>query len=397
MSLGLLKDFLYLFYRDKPSRNFAFATVLGLSFSLSVVLTTLGLMDGFSSLLKEALNTGNGEIILTSKKGFFKRSDLNFDELGQVGVEDHSFLIRTDSFIAADEDKGRAVLVFGVDESFKKINNKLDIPEEGEILVGRKLADHLDINISDEVSLIFAGGRSSEKFLPNIQVFKVKQILDFKLNRFSERSVYANLKEIDDILQVDGKINSANLKVKQKFQNVDSIESIVTKLRSLYFFDYKILPFWSEFGTFLRAVEFEKYMIAIVLSVIVIIAIFNCLTFIVYSKEKKSQEIFLLYAIGLSPKKFKYLWIIQNVLMWLVSLIISLGFVKLFDYLIQTLDIFELPGEVYQLSRLKVILSTNDLLIVGGFSLLFILFFTFITISNVGSKSLSQGLREEFS
>ena len=306
-------------------------------------------------------------------------------------------MIRTDSFIAADEDKGRAVLVFGVDESFKKINNKLDIPEEGEILVGRKLADHLDINISDEVSLIFAGGRSSEKFLPNIQVFKVKQILDFKLNRFSERSVYANLKEIDDILQVDGKINSANLKVKQKFQNVDSIESIVTKLRSLYFFDYKILPFWSEFGTFLRAVEFEKYMIAIVLSVIVIIAIFNCLTFIVYSKEKKSQEIFLLYAIGLSPKKFKYLWIIQNVLMWLVSLIISLGFVKLFDYLIQTLDIFELPGEVYQLSRLKVILSTNDLLIVGGFSLLFILFFTFITISNVGSKSLSQGLREEFS
>lgn len=397
MSFVLLKDFLYLFYRDKPSRNFAIATMIGLSFSISVILTTLGLMHGFTVLLKDALNTGNGEVVLTSKRGFFARSDIDKEEFHALGVKDFSYIIRTDSFLAANEDGGRAVLVYGVDESFGKINPRLSIPLPGELIIGKKLSDHLGINLNDEVSLIFAGGRSSEKYLPNIQVFKVKQIVDFKLNRFSERSVYANLEEVSEVLQVGKRVNSVNLKLKKDYRSISKIEKVVDDLRSIYYADFKILPFWSEFGTFLRAVEFEKYMIAIVLSVIVIIAIFNCLTFIVYSKEKKAQEIFLLYAIGLSPKKFKFMWLVQNILIWLISLLMALGLVNLYNYLIQNLDIFELPGEVYQLSRLEVMLTQADFLIVSLMSLFFILVFTIITISKVGSKSLSQGLREEFS
>ena len=57
---------------DKQTLRFAFGVVAGMAFSISVVLSTVGLMDGYSDTLKKALKHSEGHLTLHSRNGFFK-------------------------------------------------------------------------------------------------------------------------------------------------------------------------------------------------------------------------------------------------------------------------------------------------------------------------------------
>ncbi len=393
---NLLKDFNLLFFRDRSSKIFAIATILGLGFSISIVLSTLGLMDGFSKKLKESLNEGHGEIVLTSRRGFFSREDRDLKKLENFGIDKFAFMVRTQSFLTSNQ-KGKAVFVVGIDQSFSAISENLKEPKADEVIIGFELAKNLDLKIGDPVSLTFAAGRSGENYLPSIGSFKVSQIYNFNIHQFDERYVYANLSAIQQKIQVGEYVNLVKLKLESDKQNVEAIDEMVRKLRSIFFLEFEVQPYWGDFATFLRAVDYEKYLISLVLYIVIVIAAFNCLAFIVYSKEKKAQEIFLLYAIGLSPRKFRNLWYIQNSFIWFLSFIVSLIFVQFFSYAIANWEIFKLPSDVYILGRIEVNLTIKYILITAISSYALLFFLTFLILKRLDGKSLGQGLREEFS
>lgn len=395
MNLYLIKDFHQLFLKDKSFRIFLFATITGLAFSISIVMSTLGLMDGFSKKLKSSLNAGNGEIIMSSQKGFFPPDQSKLEELSEYGIQDISYLIQTQSFLTARQ-SGKAVIVYGIDDGYEKISG-LSVPKKGEIIIGETLANDLSLNLGDEVSLTFAAGRSGEKYLPAIQRFKISLIKKFNIHHYDERYVYIDLETLQSALKVDSNVNLVNLKLVDELQSVDKIEELVDKLRGVYYWDFQIRPYWGEFSSFLKAVDFEKYLISLVLYIVVFIAAFNCLAFIVYAKEKKAQEIFLLYAVGLSPEKFRIMWYLQNFLIWAISFLLSFVFVAIFNHAISNWNMFELPSDVYYLGRLEVSLNFKSILFTAITSLVLVMFLTFLVLRNLNSKSLISGLREEFS
>ncbi len=353
-------------------------------------------MDGFGVTLKKSLNAGSGEVIMTATNGFFNLNENEEKDLANFPIESKIPMLRTQSFVNFN-DKGKAVFVVGIDESVLKLKNELFAPKANEVIIGDLLANTLGVRKGDTLRFSFSAGKLGERYLPTSSVLKVTAVVPFKIHEYRNRFVYVNLKNLQTLLGVDKKINMMSLRLDQDHRSIDKISEVVSDMRSIFYYNYSIAPYWSDFETFLKAVEFEKYMISIVFSIVVILAIFNCLAFIIFSKERRSQEIFLLYAIGLSPRKFRSLWLIQNIGIWFIAFIGSLICVEIFDYLLQTLDIFSLPTDVYHLNRIELYLSFKDILIVGCLSLIFILFLTLVVLKRLDSKSMAQGLREEFS
>ena len=254
---ALIKDFNLLFFKDRSSKLFALATIIGLSFSISIILCTLGLMDGFSKKMREALNLGHGEIVLTSYDGFFKPDNNDFKDLKDIGVENIAYVVRTQSF-ATVKSKGKAVFVLGIDEAFSKISKEFPIPKPGEIVIGKSLSEGLTISKGDSLALSFAAGRSGEKYLPNNASLKIKGIIHFKIHNFDERFVYANMQDVQKFIGISNLVNVAKLKLNNTLATPEKISGVVEKLRSIFLYEYRVMPYWSEFATFLRAVEFEK-------------------------------------------------------------------------------------------------------------------------------------------
>ncbi len=365
-------------------------------FSLAVILCSLALMDGFGVTLKKSLNAGSGEIILTANSGFFELNENEVKDLNNFPIQTKIPMLRTQSFANKDE-KGKAVFVVGVDEGVEKLDNGLFMPKENEVIIGDLLAENLGVKKGDTLKFSFSAGKLGERYLPTNAVLRVVDIIPFKIHEYRNRFVYVNLDHIQKLLGVGKKINIMSLRLDSEYRTINKINEVVSDMRSVFYYEFTVAPYWSDFATFLKAVEFEKYMISIVFSIVVILAIFNCLAFIIFSKERRSQEIFLLYAIGLSPSKFKTLWVVQNVGIWLLAFLGSLICVEIFDYLLGTLDIFSLPTNVYHLSRIELYLAFKDIFAVGAISLALILFLTYLVLKRLDSKSMAQGLREEFS
>ncbi len=95
---------------------------------------------------------------------------------------------------------------------------------------------------------------------------------------------------------------------------------------------FQVEPYWAEYRTLIKAVEVEKTSISLVLQVIVIVAIFNVIAFIIFISEKKAQEFFLLRAFGLSLKQIGIFWRKLLVSMWFFSSILAVGLTWLFNY-----------------------------------------------------------------
>ena len=393
------KLFLALFLDNSTTIKFAMGVIVGMAFSIAVILSTIGIMDGFQRALKIGLKKSAGEIVMSSEGGnFFKLNNSISKKFKSQNIQEYSALVQTESFLIFDEES-RGVLVRGVDRSYGSVV-KLPINLlENEVAIGSEIAKINKIKIGDEIVLAFAKGNISLKSMPSLERFKVSQIVNHGVYQKDSRMVYLSLSTLQRILELGKFINmiSINLPGNSIYKDdIDKIEKNVPILRKLFESEFYFKPYWREFAPLLEAVKVEKVMIGLILQMVVIISIFNILAFIIFINEKKSKELFLFKALGLSKKAMSDLWMKLVFSIWTFSCLISILLVQIFKMSLLKLSIFELPSEIYSMPRIELFLSWTDYLFVFCLTLAWIMIITFYLLRRLKQKSLLAGLRQEF-
>ncbi len=379
--------------------KFALGVLVGMAFSISVILSTLGIMDGFDRALKLGLKKSVGDITMHSRNGFFTVSpDLDRIFKDQK-IKTYSALVQTESFLIFD-DESRGVLVKAIDESYSDV---VDLPlklKSNEVAIGSEIAKINSIKIGDEIILAFGKGNVELKSMPALERFKVSGIISHGIYQKDSRIVYVRLEEVQRILDLKNRVNLISFNLDSASQNADKnlkkIESELPSLRQAFGNDFYFKPYWKEFSSLLEAVKVEKVMISLILQLVVVISIFNILAFIIFINEKKSKELFLFKALGLSKSVMSQLWLRLVLLIWLLSCLLSIVFVQLFKISLLHLSLFELPSEIYYMPRIELFLSVQDYLMIFVLALVWILIITFYLLKRLRQKSLLEGLRQEF-
>lgn len=391
--ISLLKIIL----EGKSSTKFLLGAVGSFSFSIAVILCTVGLMDGFESTLVKSLQRSSGDLLLTSRDGFF-RLDKDYQKINKISyIEEVSPLTQVEAFFIYNE-HSKGVLVKGIEEeTFKKVTG-LDIKlGEGSIAIGDSLANTLGLNIGDEVVLTFASNSKSSQGSPILKSFVISSKVKHGVYEKDMRYIYISKDSLLDTLNYTYQTaNMALIKLKDTHK-IDTLNELAFDIETKLTEQFKIQTFWEEFKTLLDAVEIEKFSITVVLQMIVVVAIFNIIAFIIFISEKKAQELFLLRALGLSVKTLVGFWYRLLFGIWVISSMISVVLTYIFDFLLINLPIFKLPGDIYVLSRLQIDLRANDYIIVFGLALLWILVLGFFSLIKLQNKTLLQSLRQEFS
>ncbi len=396
------------FLRDQNSFKFAIGVLLGLSFSIGVILSTVGLMDGFESVMKKALKNSVGDFSLTSREGFFSFNRDISNPLKSLGIDERTSFIQTEGFVIFS-DFSQGVQVKGVNLSeFSRVTG-LDLNfKEGQVAIGIQLAKKFGIKKGDRIVLAFATGNRSLSERPLLKGFFVGQILTHGLYQKDERIIYIKKKVLDSILELNGMVNvvSGNLPSINFLEKGDSTKKVVTKESMFAFFEkargaipnsFYLRPYWDEYAPLLEAVKHDKLIISVILQLVVIVSIFNMVAFIFYVNEKKSREIFLFRALGMSEKELLKTWFFVVLMFWLASCLMSLCFLQVFDWSLSNLAFLKLPGDVYNLERVHLVLESEDYVIVFFASLFWFAFFSWLALFRMRRKSILEGLRKEFS
>lgn len=397
-STNNFRIFLTLFL-DTTTKKFLVGVLVGLAFSIAVILSTVGIMDGFERALRHGLKKSAGDITMKYANGFFTVNERLKNELAEADVKNYAPLIETESFLIFN-DESRGVQIKAVNPDYGRVVGiPLDLPPHS-VGIGSEIARINKIAIGDEIVLAFGNGGDQFKNMPSLKRFKVDRIITHGVFQKDARIVYIRLDEIQALLRLTSKINIIAFNIDRTKLTSDNdlkaIENKLTDLRMRFEPEFFFKPYWREYGALIEAVQAEKVLISLILQLIVVISVFNVLAFIYFINEKKSKELFLFKALGLSKKSMNNLWVKLVIMMWVVASALSIVFVQLFRLMLLKLPFFELPAEVYHMPRIDIYLATYDYLMVFALALLWMLLITYYLLRKLRNKSLLEGLRQEF-
>lgn len=362
-------------------------------------------MDGFVKTLKFGLRESSGDVFFHSRDGFFKLRGEALDALENLNVDKYTGYVQSEGFILVNG-ISKGVLVKGVDsKSFSEVTGIPTDLGEGQVRLGTELAKFLDVKEGDAITIAFGKGNKDLNGLPLLQRYEVKGVVDHGIYPKNMRMMYMNLHELQEVLGIEKEINMISLKVPQSNAhdldaNSDVYTELVTKtvgdLREALGYRYSVQAFWSEFSTLLSAVKHEKFMIGLILQLIVIISIFNIVAFVIFVNEKRSREMFLFKALGMSQSKMSEAWYKFVVILWIASCVLSIGLVHIFGYGLENFSIFQLPGDVYRLGTIRLSLELSDYLTVFALALIWLLLLSWFSMRRLRKRSVLYGLRREF-
>lgn len=370
--------------------RFVVAAILGFSFSLSVILVTVGVMDGFEYSLKKGLRRSEGDVVLFSRKGFFHVDEKLKQILKDLGVMHYSPMIESKGFLIRGT-QTRGVLFRGVDVAgFSSTTNLLLNPLKGGMAVGSVLAQELQIQKGDWVSVALAGGKRDGVVL--LKRFPITQIITHGIYKKDLRMAYLEREQMQSILGVDGH-NMVSISLPESME----MEQFRWELVSLLGSPFSTFPFWHGFSSLIKAVKVEKFMITLILQLIVVISVVNVVALVIFLNERKSKEIFLLKALGVSQKRMKKIWQTAMGGIWFLSCLLSFLWVALFEYLLLVFSKSLMPEDIYSLGSLIVLLDIFDYGLVFSLGFLWLFVVSMAGLWSLKRKSILFGLRREFS
>lgn len=373
----------------KSSKRFLFASILSFGFSIAVILSTIGLMDGFEQTLRESLKKSNSDFVVTARSGFFLEEEVKKLNKGFLIAS----VLQTEAF-AVGNNRNKGILVKGVRSiNFNQATNLNIEFNDGEIVIGKELAKYFDLKVGDFLTVAISTNRKRDQGTALLKKLLISNIIEHGIYEKDMRVIYIEKEKLSNILGY--KPNTAN-RLLVKMPSDQERNFVEQELKNNLGDEFSVVPFWNEYRTLIDAVEVEKNSITSILQIIVIVAVFNVLAFVIFIFEKKSQDFFLLRAMGLSLKQLNKFWIKLMALIWLCSSLVALFMTGLFNFALSDLNLLNIPGEIYVLTKLTLVLDKYDYMLVLFISLLWIMIIGMLLLWRMKQKSLLSGLRQEF-
>lgn len=394
-----MKDFLSylkLFFSGRSSKLFFGAVLIGLAFSISVIISTFSLMQGFETSLDRGLEADQGHLIVSGRRSFFEMGKIE-DDLKKLKATAWAPIVTSESFLVL-EGISHGVLVLGIErDSFKKITGKkIELSKNG-VAIGEEISKKFNLKLGDKIELMFASGNKSLANTPVVHAFTIEQVFKSQIYLHSLRSVYIEKKSLQKILDLDNRINKVLVNAPIKDQNhfKEYIENFVLQLQERLGFEYMVRPYWSKYKGLFKAVRVEKFYIVTILQVIVIVSIFNIMAILLFIGEQKAAQIFLLRVLGMTHKGFDKFWYGVMLTFWLGGVLLSFLFTYIFSLLLENWDLFKLPGSVYHLNRLELSVNPLEVLVIISVVLLWMFIVTKLTLHRWKKRSLIRSLNKE--
>ena len=144
--------------RGASSLHFFLGVLFSFSFSITVVLCTIGIMDGFDETLKKGLRKSSGDLIVFSREGFFDFRDSLDKSFRKNGIKNYAEVLETKGFAIYNK-SSKGVVIKGVEpHRFKTVTDiGLDLKSEG-VCLGKALGQNLGVSLGEEIVLVFASG-----------------------------------------------------------------------------------------------------------------------------------------------------------------------------------------------------------------------------------------------
>jgi len=230
------------------------------------------------------------------------------------------------------------------------------------ILVGRVLAERLDVNLADEVVLYSLRGEAlTEGAPPRVMKFVVTGLFETGMYEYDASLCYIRLADAQRLFLLPDQISGFQARVTD-WNRADKVAAALEESLDgdLYATDWKRMH-RNLFGW----MAIEKVWAVVALSLIVAVAAFNIVSTLIMVVMDKRREIAVLKTLGVPSRGIRAIFLWQGTTIGLVGTMIGLACGLGICWVQHTFNLISLPPEIYFIDSLPVIVDPLDVILVG--------------------------------
>ena len=303
-------------------------SMAGIALGVAALIVVLSVMNGFQTELRTRILGVASHIQISGASGeLFNWLEVGRQALQHPEVKAAAPFVQAQAMLSRDE-VVRGTLVRGiVPELEDKVADfarfmkagKLENLQPGAfgIVLGSDLANALGARPGDKVTLIAPQGTVTPAgVVPRLKTFTVVGIFEAGMYEYDSGLALVDLQDAQVLYRMGDGVSGVRLKLDDLFR----APRVGRELLSLIQEDAYISDWTRSHANFFRAVQIEKNMMFIILSLIVAVAAFNIVSTLVMAVTDKQADIAILRTLGASPASIMALFVVQGALIGVIGL-----------------------------------------------------------------------------
>ncbi|MAT22236.1 MAG: lipoprotein-releasing system transmembrane subunit LolC [Rhodobiaceae bacterium] len=375
------------YLRSKKKEGFisiiSLFSLIGIMLGVATLIIVLAVMNGFRSELLDKILGINGHITIQSYGSDIDRYDEIREEIGFIdNVYSVVPTIYSQVMVSSGEQTAGAIIKainYTDIERVPKIDESLTIDryqdKEG-LLIGSGMARSLMLGLGDSLTLISPkGSQTPFGTTPRIKSYPITGIFNIGMSEYDSNFVYMPLQEAQKYFNKKNKVNT----IEVFLDNPEQIDLALIKIREIVDGVGYVSSWRDQNKTFFTALEVERDLMFIIVSLIVLVAGLNIISSLIMLVKDKNSDIAILRTIGASKNSIIRIFFITGSFIGVagttLGVIIGILFcqnidaIRLFISKITGTELFS--PEMYYLAKLPAEIDNYELLSVVTMALSF--------------------------
>ena len=272
-------------------------------------------------------------------------------------------------------------------------------PGAWQIVLGSELARALGVQAGDKVTLVTPGGQVTPAgIVPRLKSFTVAGVFEAGHFEYDSALALVHMEDAQRLLRLEGP-TTAQLRLADLHQARAVAADLVGALPPGL-----MVRDWTRTNrTWYDAVQIEKRMMGIILTLIVAVAAFNLVSTLVMTVTDKQADIAILRTLGASPPSIMAIFVVQGALAGILGTLAGVGLGLLVAYNVdiivpaieRALGVSFLPGSIYLISKMPSQPLASDVLPIALVSLALAFAATLYPSWRASRVNPAQALRHE--
>lgn len=343
-------------------------SMLGICLGVAALIIVLSVMNGFQKEVRDRMLSvlAHVEVFEASGQAVPDLPGL----LQRLGKEEHVLaaapFVAAQALVSRGEDM-RGVVLRGIDPALEQDVTPLvaDMPvalrdqlKDGEfgVILGGNLARSLGVGAGDNVTLIVPSGQMTPAgVVPRLKQMRVLGAFDSGHYEFDAGYAYLHMNDAAKLFRLRGPTG-----VRLKLDDYNLAPQVAASVSASLGLDYFISDWTRQNRNWFAAVQVEKRMMAIILTLIVAVAAFNLVSTLVMTVTDKRADIAILRTLGATPSSVMCIFVVQGAAAGVMGTLAGLGLGLLVAFNVDVIVPFIesmvgaslLPQDVYLISRM---------------------------------------------
>ena len=343
-------------------------SMLGIALGVAALIIVLSVMNGFQKEVRDRM------LGVLSHMEVLAYSSASLDDVPklQQQIHQHPQVLATAPFVlsqalVAQGEDMRGAMVRGIDpaQEIGVTDAVADMPAALReqltpggfgVVLGSELAKHLGVKAGDRVTLVAPGGQVTPAgVVPRLKQLQVLGVIDTGHFEYDASLALLHISDAERIFRLEGPNG-----IRVKLQDAQLAREVAAELGPMLGSDVMVRDWTRANRTWFAAVQIEKRMMFIILTLIVAVAAFNLVSTLVMTVTDKRADIAILRTLGASPASIMGIFVVQGALVGvigtlsglLLGLLVAFNIGSIVPAIERALGAHFLPKDVYLISHM---------------------------------------------